>query len=238
MTPEQCYKYHRAGAYDPIAQDPGSIDAYAARWVPPGSRILEVGCATGYLGRYLMRANEARIVGVEIDPGAAKAASEWYDRVIVGSIEREEVLAQLQGPFDVILLLSVLEHLQEPGAALVHLRPLLGDDGVLLVSLPNVAHWSIRMRLLAGRFDYEEYGIMDRTHLRLFTLRTARSLLLESGYTIDAFTIGDPGRPGVLRFLRCLRPWAARTLLRVYHSLPGLFGYQFLFKASKGTAQS
>jgi 2-polyprenyl-3-methyl-5-hydroxy-6-metoxy-1,4-benzoquinol methylase len=98
------------------------------------------------------------------------------------------------GSFDVVLCGDILEHLRDPLAALMRWRPLLRDDGRLVLSTPNVANWSIRLSLLFGRFRYTDRGILDRTHAHLFT----RSSLLESvrraGYEpiVQDFTVPLP----------------------------------------------
>ena len=85
--------------------------------------------------------------------------------------------------FDWIMAADVLEHSAEPQAALRFYRRFLKPDGKLIVSLPNVAVWDNRFRLLFGRFDYRASGVLDRTHLRFFTFRTARELIIEAGFT-------------------------------------------------------
>lgn len=95
------------------------------------------------------------------------------------------------------------------------------------MSLPNVAHWRLRLALLAGRFDYTDYGVMDRTHLRLYTVKTSRELLEAEGYRVEQLLIAGSGVQNVFNAL-------ARRLARPLPPplLPGLFGYELIFVAT------
>jgi methionine biosynthesis protein MetW len=152
--------------------------------VPDGARVLDVGCATGYLAAELTRRG-CPVTGIEADPTAAAQASAHCEHVIVGDLEdaacREELAAR--APFDVVLCGDVLEHLRDPWSALGSLAA-LGDRVVL--SVPNVAHWTGRRALSRGRFPYADHGLFDRTHLRFFTRATARALAEGAGLRIVA----------------------------------------------------
>ncbi len=92
-------------------------------------------------------------------------------------------------------------------------------DGFLIISTSNVAHWSIRLSLLMGKFDYREYGILDNTHLRFFTTETFKKLVADCGYKIEYFSI-DPVGGGL--------PRISKVLSKLW---PNLFAYQMLIKA-------
>jgi methionine biosynthesis protein MetW len=153
--------------------------------VPGGARVLDVGCAEGYLARELRRRGCA-VVGLEGDPAAAAAAREWCDEVVAGDVEDPAVRARVAGPFDRVLLGDVLEHLRDPAAVLRWSRGLLAPGGRAVVSLPNVAHWTARRQLVRGRFPREDHGLFDRTHLHFFTRATARALVEEAGLAVVA----------------------------------------------------
>lgn len=144
-------------------------------------RILDVGCGTGRLGEALRATRQVHVTGIEQDPAAARRAAECLDRVRVG-----DVLSLLPGlaseRFDCVILADVLEHLPAPEVLLAELRRLLHSGGTLVLSVPNVAHWSVVRQLLRGEFEYQEAGILDRTHLRFFTPRSVRRLLQENGF--------------------------------------------------------
>jgi 2-polyprenyl-3-methyl-5-hydroxy-6-metoxy-1,4-benzoquinol methylase len=148
-------------------------------------RVLDAGCAVGYIGEFLRQLLPQRwLAGIELDPGAAEQARPHYNQLIVGNIEDEKVWNQLQRKVAAIIFGDVLEHTADPLRVLQIAREQLTDDGIVIVSMPNIAHVRIRLRLLFGRFEYEEWGIMDRTHLRFFTFATAQKLLSDAGYRV------------------------------------------------------
>ena len=150
--------------------------------VPDGARVLDVGCATGYLAAQLARRG-CRVTGVEADPVAAERARAHCEAVVVGDVEdavcRSELAAR--APFDVVLCGDVLEHLRDPWSALRALAALCGQ---VVLSVPNVAHWTGRRALARGHFPYAEHGLFDRTHLRFFTRATARDLAQSAGLRV------------------------------------------------------
>jgi methionine biosynthesis protein MetW len=152
--------------------------------VPPGARILDVGCAEGYLARALAERGCA-VVGMEFDPRAAAIARDACEAVVTGDAEDPATRAQVDGPFDRVLFGDVLEHLRDPAAVLRWARGLLAPGGRAVVSLPNIAHWTARRQLVRGRFPQEDFGLFDRTHLRFFTRRTARELIGDAGLVVE-----------------------------------------------------
>ncbi|WP_394833834.1 methyltransferase domain-containing protein [Pendulispora rubella] len=146
--------------------------------------VLDVGCGIGTNGK-VARDHGAHVVGIEIVPESAARAREVLDEVYSVNIETDEVLDALKGrKFDLILFADVLEHTVNPLAVLARLSNLLEDGGHVIVSLPNVAAWTVRLGLLAGNFTYEPSGILDDSHLRFFTRETAMRLVEESGLEI------------------------------------------------------
>ena len=154
--------------------------------IPADAReILDVGCGTGSLGYALRCTRSVRVVGVELSELAARRARERLDDVIVGdAVTAMEELAA--GSFDCVVFADILEHLADPENALRAARRLLREDGSIVVSLPNVGHWSVLRQLLQGEWRYEEAGILDRTHLRFFTRKSAERLLQEAGFRTAA----------------------------------------------------
>jgi O-antigen biosynthesis protein len=177
-----------AGIYDvPVDPSaPNSVHAMTLRFVGSGKRVLEVGCASGHVTRALV-AQGNTVVGVEIDPEAAKTAAEDAERVVVGDLEDMDLDVELGGDqFDVVVLGDVLEHLRDPLPILRSARRLLVPKGFIVISLPNVAHADVRLMLLSGRWDYRDLGLMDRTHVRFFTRESARQLLTDAGLSMVA----------------------------------------------------
>lgn len=165
-------------AVDPSATN--SAHAAAIRMVGRGSRVLEVGCSVGHVTEHLV-ANGNDVVGIEIDPHAAEEARRFAGSVHVADLDHTPLDELVDGPFDVVVFGDVLEHLREPAAALQAARRLLTDDGHVVVSVPNVAHADVRLMLLAGRWEYQEHGLLDDTHLRFFTREGLRDLLGRAG---------------------------------------------------------
>lgn len=143
-----------------------------------GRSVLDVGCGDGHLARVLTERGY-RVTGLDNDRAALSAASHFCDCVIEADLDRFEPAGH--GPFDWILAADVLEHVPDPLAVSRRLVLALADDGVIVVSVPNVAHLYVRLALLSGRWDYAERGILDRTHLRFFTRRSLRQLLDSAG---------------------------------------------------------
>jgi 2-polyprenyl-3-methyl-5-hydroxy-6-metoxy-1,4-benzoquinol methylase len=144
-------------------------------------RVLDVGCATGYLARVLADRG-CTVSGLEFDAEAAEEARPALDRLVVGDVETMD-LAEAFGEerFDVVVFGDVLEHLRDPLAALRNARTVLAERGSVVASIPNVAHGSVRLALMAGRFDYQKLGLLDSTHIRFFTRGSIEALFREAG---------------------------------------------------------
>ncbi len=188
-----------------------------------GPRVLDVGCGVGFLGH---SRPDLRWTGIDISPVACQAAARHYERVVCGSAADTEQLGKLPGPFDEIVCCDILEHFEDPASVLRSLHGLLVPGGEVLVAIPNIAQWAVRKALLLGRWDYADEGPLDRTHLRFFTLESARELLSDSGFTVQ-----ECGHSIVVpRVLRLARPALARR--------PALFSTHFLAVARSGARLS
>jgi methionine biosynthesis protein MetW len=153
--------------------------------VPDGSRVLDVGCATGYLAAPLAARGDT-VIGVEMDATSAAAARSICEQVIEGDIEAVETRERLPRGVDVVLFADVLEHLHDPWETLTFARALLAPGGRAVVSLPNIAHWTARRALMSGSFPYADFGLFDRTHLRFFTRATAHELAGVAGFRVTS----------------------------------------------------
>jgi O-antigen biosynthesis protein len=157
-----------------------STHAMVVRFVGADQRVLELGPATGHMTRVL-RDRGCSVVGIELDPKMAAEAEQYCERMIVGDLDELELDAELGSDrFDVVVAADVLEHLKDPLAALRRLRPFVASDGFFVISLPNVAHGSVRLALLEGHFSYQKVGLLDETHLRFFTRESIGKLLDEA----------------------------------------------------------
>jgi 2-polyprenyl-3-methyl-5-hydroxy-6-metoxy-1,4-benzoquinol methylase len=144
-------------------------------------RVLDVGCATGYLAEALVERG-CTVSGVESDEEAAEEARPHLERLVIGDVETMD-LAETFGDdrFDVIVFGDVLEHLRDPLPVLRRAKALLADGGSVVASIPNIAHGSVRLALLAGRFDYQDLGLLDSTHVRFFTRSSVENLFRDAG---------------------------------------------------------
>jgi 2-polyprenyl-3-methyl-5-hydroxy-6-metoxy-1,4-benzoquinol methylase len=147
-------------------------------------RLLEIGCGTGATMRWIRTkrlVNHA--VGIELFSEAAQQAATAFDLLLSGNVE---TMSFPEDRFDLIVALDVLEHLVDPWLAVTRLEAMLSDDGAMIVSLPNISHYSVAVPLLLrGRWKYEKDGLLDRTHLRFFTKATALDMLTSGGLVVD-----------------------------------------------------
>lgn len=149
------------------------------------ARILDVGCGAGMLGRALKADGRREVVGIEVNHRAADVARQHLDLVLDIDIDEAEELPLEASSFDCVICADVLEHLRDPERVLRLLARYLRPDGVLVASIPNVRHVSALLPLLVhGRWQYRDEGILDRTHLRFFTLAEVLELLEKSEYRV------------------------------------------------------
>lgn len=161
--------------------------------------VLELGCGAGGTGAAVLAAGKAaRYVGIELSAKAAAAARERLTEVIEGNVETLD-LEPLHDGFDALIISEVLEHLTDPWRTLKRLARCVRPGGQVFASSPNIAQWRVVKSLLMGRFDYQETGVMDRTHLRWFTPQSYRDMFETAG--LEVVSIGP------------ITPHAARTRL-------------------------
>jgi 2-polyprenyl-3-methyl-5-hydroxy-6-metoxy-1,4-benzoquinol methylase len=202
-----------------------------------GRRLLDVGAAHGYLAEAL-GTQGFRVTGIEADSVLAKEAAKHCEEIFV--LDLDGPLPTFAEPFDIIIFGDVLEHLKDPLVVLRTLSANLRDTGAVIISLPNIANIYARLSLLLGRFDYQDRGIFDRTHLRFFTRKTFRQFLSDAGLQVDLLTTTPIPLPLVVpqryqgalfQTIHKLNAWLARTWQT-------LFGYQLLAVARKKTSHA
>jgi 2-polyprenyl-3-methyl-5-hydroxy-6-metoxy-1,4-benzoquinol methylase len=171
--------------------------------IKEGSRILDVGCGKGVLGSYLKSNYSAKVTGLEIFPEYASDASKCLDEIICGNFEEMD-LYEYAGKFDYVIFSDSLEHLIEPKAALLKAQALLKESGEVLLAMPNVRNFRLTVPLvLFGRFEYVDEGLLDRTHLRFFTLSSISNLLVSCGFCVESVKMDLPrsSKVGLLNIL-------------------------------------
>ena len=212
-------------------QSPHSSVCRDAALVPPGSRVLDVGCSTGYVARTLAQERGCRVTGVDLLPDNATGGLSDYHRIDVeNEFPRLRALIE-EGGFDVVLVLDVLEHLAFPELFMLNLcRISYGKKTRFVFSTGNVAFFVVRAMLMLGYFNYGEKGILDVTHRRLFSVRTFKNLLDQTGFRIlerRFFPVPYPSLGFSPRVSRCFEI-LNRGLIRL---TPSLFAYQVMFVA-------
>ena len=210
---------------DKLSLDPFGTHTKIIDAVPEKSCVLDIGCSSGYIGKILHQEKGCEITGVEPhQEAAAEAMQAGYKYVYISSIE--EAIQKLKNSdqrFDVIILADVLEHILAPRDVLKQLHSLLTSQGNVIVSLPNVAHYSTRWMLLRGGWNYADAGIMDRTHLWWFTKRSAQDMFKNSGYKVYSW---QP-RGDVARLANKLKLVSVGKMLETQFA--GFFAVQHIF---------
>ena len=183
------------------------------RSLPPDARlVVEVGCGAGALGAQYKAVNpQARYVGLEMVAEAAEVARGRLDHVVLGDAEHLEAAdcGLEPGTVDCLVYGDVLEHLVDPWSLLKRQAAWLRPDGTALACIPNVQHWTMFVRLLHGQWRYEDEGLLDRTHLRFFTLESIGELFAHAGLKIvDVIGRNSLGPPDTFaQFQQLMAPW-------------------------------
>lgn len=146
--------------------------------------VLEVGCGLGAtLGRIQFQFSRSHVYGIELVPDVARIGGCGLN-IVQGDIEKDE-FPYKDVKFDYIILADVLEHLHEPEQIILQLKRYLKEEGAFLCSIPNLMNLSVIYPLLQGKFEYAEAGILDRTHIRFFTLESILRLFSRCGFHIE-----------------------------------------------------
>ncbi len=216
-----------------------------------GLRVLDVGCGFATTSERIQQLGND-VTGIEESEVACEVATKRLAHVVQSDLQNADLG---DARFDVIIFADVLEHVPWPVSALRRYLQWLAPGGSVIVSLPNVGLWSVRFAHLFGRWEYEETGVLDRTHLRFFTRKTARWLLAQCGL-MPVKTTYNPGfvRPFVPIVRKVIggdagvsnpqallnsRPYQLylKTVFpieRVLSSLwPGMLAFQMIFEAKK-----
>lgn len=184
--------------------------------------ILDLGCGEGCAGSKIKERDPgAKVYGVEIDEASGRKAELVLDGVIIGDLEKADLPFEKKY-FDCIVAADVLEHLVDPWNTLKKIRELLADDGVLVVSIPNIRYYKAIIRLVLGYWDYSGRGIFDISHLRFFCLVNIREMLMDPGFEIVSIKRNIVAARG-FRFLNFLLLGRLRDLLT----------YQYYIKARR-----
>lgn len=177
-------------------------------------RILDIGCATGYMGKILKQKGHY-VVGFDLSKRAIKLSKKSLDEVYVMDIEKDK-FPDLPN-FDLVLVSEVIEHLFQPEKVLLLVGKHLKSNGKLIVSTPNFLYWGNRIKFLLGDFSYTKQGMFDEGHIHFFSYHSLRSLLENTGFSVVGENHVSPSFLGRI---------GSRLL-------PGVFSYQFILLAQK-----
>jgi 2-polyprenyl-3-methyl-5-hydroxy-6-metoxy-1,4-benzoquinol methylase len=206
--------------------DPHEVPAILRGFMPERSAVLDVGIGVGAVTEFINAGRHNAVFCIEPDPIRAAMAQGRGLKVYQGLFD-QQFLNQPEASerFDVIVFGDVLEHLPSPAEALDLALRCLKSGGLILASTPNVAHWTVRLGLLFGRFNYAESGIMDATHLRWFTEATLSRLFAQQGFQVERlrYTAGlwlPHYSRGLLKFIPYrIKRVAVLILLRLFPRL-------------------
>lgn len=159
--------------------------------VPLGAtKLVEVGCGSGAFARAYKALNpDAFYTGLDVVSSYVDMASPWCDQALCLNIEQAtpSFWKEVEGA-DCWIFGDTLEHLADPWQLLVRIRASIPSDGCIAACIPNMQHWSVVHRLITGELHYEDQGLLDRTHLRWFTVKTMQTLFIDCGFKIESIT--------------------------------------------------
>jgi SAM-dependent methyltransferase len=207
----------------------GAINWDLIEYIPESaSRILDVGCGTGLLGKFIKSRQPAEVVGLTYSADESMVANQNLDSTIVIDLNEPHLDLDRIGTFDCVICSHVLEHLYWPENFVKFVTSLIRKDGVFIVALPNLLYWRQRWELIRGRFRYTEGGVMDKTHFRFFDFHSAKSLM-----DVDGLRIVRHIGPGHFPGTGMLGPFGVTIDRLAVYLFPGLFSVQIIVVANK-----
>jgi 2-polyprenyl-3-methyl-5-hydroxy-6-metoxy-1,4-benzoquinol methylase len=205
------------------------VNEKVLEFVPSSAvRILDVGCGSGALGQRLRQLRERHVAGITYSQQEAELASGQLSQVICADLNNYDFSAL--GKFDCVILSHILEHIYFPGELLERLKCVLGPESTVVVALPNVVWWRQRLQFLIGRWCYQDWGILDRTHFRFFDMQSSEELLENAGYEILRRK-PDGKFPFTKPIRKLIGPFADTIDSILSRLVPGLFAFQFVYLA-------
>jgi len=180
-----------------------------------GEKILDVGCATGFIGEKLRKQGNY-VIGLDVSKKDIQKAKKVLDQAYVIDLESEEI-PNFRTEFDLILITEVIEHLFEPEKVIMKLMTVLKQNGKMLISTPNFLHLYNRYNMLMGKFEYVEETVINKSHIHFFTNSTLEKTLSNLG----------------LKIVKENHVIFPRTLAPLWRNWPSLFASQFVVVCKK-----
>lgn len=162
--------------------------------------VLDIGCGNGFLGNHFKSLGAKSADGCDISKEAVKKATEVLDFVVECDLEVDDFSEKFLGKkYDVIVATELIEHLFKPDIFVEKIKPLLKENGVLILTTPNFLVWTNRLRMLFGQFEYTKTGFLDEGHIHFFTYTSLKKMLKENGYqVVDENNIYHPKIPSFI----------------------------------------
>ncbi|MBW2280778.1 MAG: methyltransferase domain-containing protein [Deltaproteobacteria bacterium] len=217
------------GTHYTFKQSPSGSHVQIVEAIQPGSEVLDLGCSQGLLTRPL-RAKGVRVTGVDICPPErwAEEMDAYFERDLEMPLE-----LPVARKFDYVIVADVIEHVRERAQLLRSVRRYLKEDGRMLISTPNIALWFYRLSLLAGRFEYGPRGVLDYTHVHLYTKASFRREVERAGFRVLRERVTS--LPFEVVFRSTGRSRFIRAITATYHAAarlwPQMFAYQNILEA-------
>ena len=178
------------------------------------NKVLDLGCARGYIGSRI-KALGNYVVGVDISESVVEEAKKILDRTYVFDLEGN--WPDFNEKFDLTILPEILEHVFDPVEVLKKVFSVLGDSGEIIITTPNILLWTNRIKIMLGKFEYTDQGLMDFGHIRFLTYKYLNQVLKDSGFKL-------------IKENHIIFPGKLAKLLKFW---PSLFATQFIIKARK-----
>jgi 2-polyprenyl-3-methyl-5-hydroxy-6-metoxy-1,4-benzoquinol methylase len=196
--------------------------------IPVGTKkILDLGCGTGTIADFLDKT--ISIHGITISEKEYEISKTRLNKVFMFNLENG-LPENIDTDYDLVIASHVLEHIACADKLLSGVKGVLKPDGAILVALPNIMHYTYRFKLIWGNFEYEDTGVMDRSHLRWYTYKSARKMLTDNGFYIIKSLV-DSKLP-LYRFLKYLPNLAQNFIKSVLYKISkGFFGMQLIYLA-------
>ena len=173
-----------------------SAPARVVRIVGEDKRVMEIGAGPGSITRLLTSVSKCRVTALEIDSEAIKKLAPFCERVYQVDLNNKTwpEVVESGDRFDVVVAADVLEHVYEPLTVLKAMKGFLNEDGYMVISIPHVSHSAVHACLLEEDFEYSDFGLLDRTHIRFFGIKNIQKLFEDAGMKIvhAEFVVRNP----------------------------------------------
>ena len=236
-----CLRCHPEGhkyMYDRIYANQGNVPLI--EMIIDCARVLDVGCGAGDNARLVKaRHPECKVFGITRSPLEAELARQHMEYCWIFDIEGDLPPDLANQTFDTLIFSHVLEHLRDPGTVLARFLALLSNDAQVLIAVPNILSWRMRLQFLFGRFEYTSEGVLDDTHLHFFTFHTADQFLLSGLPSLSVSKIATGAVPlWWLRRYLLPKSWCARIDQWGCRHWPNLFGDHIIIQATSISPRS